>query len=265
MKRQPITLPDKLAPYVDDDLLDYNVDHYPFMNQHLTPGETEAAQRIRQKLLAIPLWHATKNLTYDFQSNGIFPSSDLPSSHRDNHCNLDRSLGLDEYTFIHWAPNRRGLYGKRLIRIDSEPIITAPDTIVSADDVPTHLAPFYFSRRKAYRDLKPSRQHRVDTYLSSLVRGQDWIEITARNALFSSLHRENPLQRLDAPGDLGEIKHLGAIAPEHITGEINSPDEEARELTTLARHGFVLPHTPNTSSVMATLNEWQDIMDIARS
>ncbi len=265
MTRTKTHIPEKLAVHVDDALLDANVDNYPHMDHELSAGETEAVARIRQKLGSLSLFHATKNHSHNFHATGILPSSHLPRLHRDNQSTLDRSLGLDEYTFMHWAPDRRSIYGDRLLRINTAAVLMAPNTLVSPSDIPTQLAPFYFSRRKTFGELKTARKHRLDRYFSSLVRGDDWMEITARDALFSAIHHENPLQRFDAPGQLGEIKHLGPITPDMITGEITTPAAESHELTRMAKQGFIFPRTPNTSSAMDTINEWRDIIDIARS
>lgn len=254
-------LPVATAVHVSYDRLAYNVDHYSTALQTLNLGEQAAVAMIRENLLAIPLTHASKASAHELQTEGIIPSG-YPNSpgRRNNTSTLDRSLGLDEFTFMHWGAVARGnVYGPTVATIDAKTILESDKTIVTPHDVPSHT---FFGRHTPYDQLKPSRQSKIQEYFDSVVTGRDWIDIVAVKALRHMQHFSRPAYQLTTQDELGEIKYASSIDPDMITGIIDSKISALRAQRDMVRRGFS-PVSKVSLSAQESIATWQTILEEA--
>lgn len=211
-----VQLPDQLAQYIDGQKLIENAAGYPEMQRELSTGETSAIELVKKQLLAVDLSHGTPGNADVIASDGIRPEASMTAScdWRSGAHPLDRSLGLDNYTFMRWGAFQPSGYGRRVLAINTPDILLSPKTIVSPRDINDTL--FAYAGTPA-PELPPQGLDKLNAYLDSLVTGVDWVEITARRALHRMMTVPNQsVYRIRNPSDLGEVKHHGSIASSSI-------------------------------------------------
>ncbi len=210
-------LPDELLRHVSPEKLEENAAQYPELQRGLSEKQQKQVEVIKGVLLKLPLIHATRE-PFDVENN-ILPNSDLPDQSAGNTYGLDRSLGLDKYTFFHWGLPEKSRYGKNFLLLSSE-LLFSPNTIVTPRDIGTI----------AYVDNTPFDELETDTqkayqegFFDQMVTGRKWFEIIARRVL-ASYEAGNKLFALTHSAALGEIKHLGQVDHSLIERQITSGD-----------------------------------------
>lgn len=255
-----MNLPLETAKYLDKDRLAYNVDSYDIPLIALNLGEQAAVALIRKNLLAIPLTHATKASANSLLEKGIIPSGHPDNPRFKNNSNiLDRSLGLDKFTFMHWGAVGENNYGSTIALLDTKTIIESPQTIATPEDITAHI---FLGRRTPYEKLKPHRQRKVQEYFDGAVTGKDWVDIMAIRALYSMQNRPRPAYQLQMQDDLGEVKHAGILTPDMITGVITNKATSLEAQCAMLRRGFS-PVSKQSLPATESIATWNEILEEA--
>ena len=76
--------------------------------------------------------------------------------------------------------------------------------------------------------LDEDGQERLKKYLDTILSGNDWVDVIARRSLRymqrTSSRDAYPIQN---HADMGEVKHLGAVSPQHMSEPVDIYDEDA--------------------------------------
>jgi hypothetical protein len=224
----PPVIADQLQPFVDEaTLCDNYVD--ALCEHQLGDGDAERVERIREGLLRIPLICAVESpeIAETICAEGLKPQAIINS--RDSYTTpLDESLGLDQYVFTQWGELEDNGYGPVHIAVD--PGLVLPGSIVTANDLlDIAHAPGIDCINKDFDLLPLPVQQRVrKEYFGTMLRGNDWLEIKARQIL---QHAKGP--RGDSPyplfHGLGEVKHLGPVPSSAILEVADATDPQDLE------------------------------------
>lgn len=212
----------ELLPYVNADKLHANRENYPELMIALSPENVRRLGVIQEVLLRIPLNHGSQE-----QLTVLTPAHLLDQDVQTHTYALDKSLGLDRYVFFLWGVPEWGMYGGE-ITLFSAAILLDPATIVTPYDIGIGG----YADKGAYESLDPAlRQQIQQEYFDKLLTGSDWLELIARRLLIDytkakRAHRNNGGDLdsfryhylIHAPAEWGEIKHLGEIGSDQITG-----------------------------------------------
>lgn len=212
--------------------LEANAATYPELQVDIDPGREHRLRAVRSALLKLPLIHTTFGDLESAQRDGIQVFADRPATLYGHSNPLDESLGLTEYTFMHWGSAEKSPYGRNHIRIDPK-LLLSPRTIVTPHDINSHN----FYQDRSFVDTPESAQQNVrDYYFSKMVRGADWLEIVSRRVLASA--EKGVPYTLEPQDALGEVKYHGSLPPDLITGVITE-GQESDYWRQLLENGFV--------------------------
>lgn len=218
-------LSETLSSFVSEDKLTANVANYPEMQMEVSSSEEAKIALIKEQLLDVPLVHTTSYPKIaDIKAEGLRPYADLGDTSHSHTCQLDQELGLGEYTFFHWGELNHA-YGKYHILFDAHEIIGGK-TIVTPQDIAQTVGRLMLDY--SFAELESSLQERVQQdYLDKMLRGGDWLEITARRVLqHTRLYPEQPFLLKHAMA-LGEVKYLGTAPSSAIIGQVHDSSVEA--------------------------------------
>lgn len=228
-----INLPPELQKYVSVKKLEQNFSLYPEMQLELSGEQKRKVKIIKNTLLQLPLVHATKK---PFEKGvPIVPTIDLPEGARSHTFGLDKSLGLDKYTFFHWGVPARSDHGTHFLLVNPS-LLQSPNTIVTPCDIGDIALVGNDPFDKVEKDKKERYQKE---YLDKMVSGENWVEINARKVL-KSIEGGNPFYGLNR-NTLGEVKHLGPVSADLITTQISFEDLQYH-YKFLYEHGFSIPN-----------------------
>lgn len=217
--------------------LEENARNYEALQQSTTRKEERAIGKIEEMLLdGLPLTHSTEpeNLN-TIQNSAIKPAKVLPESKLTHTLPLDESLGLDEYAFASWGDtHKHSIYGSSTL-LCTEKILLSDETIASPYDITLHIGT---GTNFPYTELNKTDTEHLETYLQTLVTGERWLEITARNALEIALKGAVPVIS-HTKLNTGEIKHKGAIDSAHIQGVLLTEDDYHAAQNEMLRNGFI--------------------------
>ncbi|HEX7042449.1 MAG TPA: hypothetical protein VF189_04320, partial [Patescibacteria group bacterium] len=148
-----------------------NAARYPEMQEKLSDADSEKVKKIRAVLLKLPLVHTTREESLsEIERDGIRSQSELSSNQRNNTIPLDMSLGLNEYTFFHWALPRPYM-GATTTILARGSLLLNPRTIVSPADVGELPLPApYHAKHLEYEKLTLQQQQYIQKhYFDTLV------------------------------------------------------------------------------------------------
>ncbi len=228
---QTSALPEEITPYVTAEKLAENLQHYPEMAVEFNEQDRERIGRIKDVLMQIPLIHASSHAEVASGVYDILPFDQLPEGHRGHSHELDRSLGLTKYVFLHQGLAEKGI-GRTIIQVSPQ-LLNGDNVVVT----PYDIGMLTFVDEGTYTDLDEEHQDRVQkNYFDLMVIGRDWQEIVARRILANGI-AGNSFFTLKTSETLGEIKHLGPVSSDHIIGSF--PAGDFREhYRFLYEHGF---------------------------
>ena len=255
--------------------LEENARNYEALQQSTTRKEERALDRIEEMLLdGLPLTHSTEpeNLN-TIQNSAIKPAKVLPESKLTHTLPLDESLGLDEYAFASWGDtHKHSIYGSSTLLLCTEKILLSDETIASPYDITLHIGT---GTNFPYTELNKTDTEHLETYLQTLVTGERWLEITARNALEIALKGAVPVIS-HTKLNTGEIKHKGAIDSAHIQGVLLTEDDYHAAQNEMLRNGFMAGplnsltklygHIPAEyeANLKRAKKIWRKVVDLAR-
>ncbi len=225
----------KLLDKVD---LEENARNYKVLQLPTTRKEERALGRIEEMLLdGLPLTHSTEPESLNtIQNSAIKPAKVLPEGKLTHTLPLDESLGLDEYAFASWGDtHKHSIYGSSTLLLCTEKILLSDETIASPYDITLHIDA---ESNLPYDELNKMNTKHLETYLQTLVTGECWLEITARNALRIALKGAVPVIS-HTKLNTGEIKHKGAIDSAHIQGVLLTEDDYRAAQNEMLRNGFM--------------------------
>lgn len=255
--------------------LDENARNYEVLKQPTTRKEELAIGKIEEMLLdGFPLTHSTKpeNLI-SIQNSAIKPAEALPEGKFTHTLPLDESLGLDKYVFASWGDVRRHpIYGSSTLLLCTEKILLSDETIASPYDITLRIGA---GTNLPYDELNRTDTKHLKAYLQTLVTGERWLEITARNALRNVISNGTVPVVSHANLNTGEIKHKGAINADHIQEVLSTEDDYHTALNEMLRNGFTASSLNSLTKLYghipteyeASLNKakkmWRKIVDLA--
>ncbi len=255
--------------------LDKNARNYEILKQPTTRKEELAIGKIEEMLLdGFPLTHSTKpeNLS-SIQGSAIKPAKALPEGKFTHTLPLDESLGLDKYAFASWGDvHRHPIYGSSTLLLCTEKILLSDETIASPYDITLRIGA---GTNLPYDELNRTDTEHLKAYLQTLVTGEHWLEITARNALRNVISNGTVPVISHAKLNTGEIKHKGAIDADHIQGVLLTKDDYNVAQNKMLRSGFMASplnsltklhgHIPAEyeASFKRAKKMWRKIVDLA--
>lgn len=285
------SIPLDLERFIDPDRISVNAINYPEFDWSPDIPEQKALELVRENFLDINLSHATASDPESLRREGVLPMSDLAGSRADDWRSqtlpLDKSLGLDQYTFMHWGgfyPTQNGRY---ILSINARDVLLSPNTIVTPYDINSTM--FRYTDMEA-DELPADGKERLRDYLDKIVLGSDWVDIVSRRALKRmQTTRDSSLYLIKQPEDLGEVKHYGKLEPASINNEVF----DARDIESLhpiwrsmvEERGVAVPYITNAieacdygytmsdkdklpheigADVERSRKIWRKILDIAR-
>ena len=225
----------KLLDKVD---LEENARNYKALQRPTTRKEERALGRIKEMMLdGLPPTHKTKPESLkSIQDSAIKPANTLPEGKVTHTLPLDESLGLDEYAFASWGDtHKHSIYGSSTLVLCTEKILLSDETIASPYDITLHIGA---GTNFPYTELNKTDTEYLEAYLQTLVTGERWLEITARNALRIALKGAVPVIS-HTKLNTGEIKHKGAIDSAHIQGVLLTEDDYRAAQNEMLRNGFM--------------------------
>lgn len=277
-----ISLPSKMESVIDPERVLSNRYNYPELNWNPDIHEQKALARVRKIFLNVELSHATASDPKLLQKEGIFPPSSLLGRQgwRSQTGNLDESLGLDHYTFLHWGALHPTQNGRYIFPVETRDILLSPETIVTPYDIHSTMCT-YMMNTDDIRAIDEEGQKRLNEYLKTVVPGKDWVDIIARRALRRmQCADDKSVYKVRNHSELGEIKHLGAISPTSLHEPIDIHDQQAmysKWLSLLENNGLAVSYitnmlefgsTEDKTALQASLNKsrklWRKILDIAQ-
>lgn len=277
-----ISLPSKMESVIDPEKVLSNKYNYPEFNWNPDIHEQKALARVREMFLNIELSHATASDPKLLQTEGIIPPSDFTDRQdwRSQTGKLDKSLGLDHCTFLHWGALHPTGNGRYIFPVEARDILLSPETIVTPYDIHSTMCT-YMMNTDDIRALDEEGQRRLNEYLETIVPGKDWVDIIARRALRRMQHADDKsVYKVRSHSDLGEIKHLGAISPTSLHEPIDIHDQQtmySKWLSLLENNGLAVSYitnmlefgsTEDKTALQASLNKsrklWRKILDIAQ-
>ncbi len=256
--------------------------NYPEFNWNPDIHEQRALARVREMFLNIELSHATASDPKLLQAEGIIPPSDLTDRQdwRSQTSRLDKSLGLDNYTFLHWGAFHPTQNGRYIFPVETRDILLSPETIVTPYDIYSTMCT-YMMNTDDIRAIDEKGQKRLKEYLKTMVPGKDWVDIIARRALRRmQCADDKSVYKVRSHSDLGEIKHLGAISPTSLHEPIDIHDQQtmySKWLSLLENNGLAVSYITNMlefgsaddkAELQTSLDKsrklWRKILDIAQ-
>lgn len=185
----------------------------------------------------LPLTHSTEPESLNtIQNSAIKPAKVLPEGKLTHTLPLDESLGLDEYAFASWGDtHKHSIYGSSTLLLCTEKILLSDETIASPYDITLHIGA---GTNFPYTELNKTDTEHLEAYLQTLVTGERWLEIAARNALRIALKGAVPVIS-HTKLNTGEIKHKGAIDSAHIQGVLLTKDDYHDAQNEMLRNGFI--------------------------
>lgn len=277
-----ISLPSKMESVIDPEKVLSNKYNYPEFNWNPDIHEQRALAHVREMFLNIELSHATASDPKLLQKEGIFPPSSLLGRQdwRSQTARLDKSLGLDSYTFLHWGAFHPTQNGRYIFPVKTREILLSPETIVTPYDIHSTMCT-YMMNTDDIRALDEEGQRRLNEYLETIVPGKDWVDIIARRALRRMQYTDDKsVYKVRSHSDLGEIKHLGAISPTSLHKPIDIYDKQtmySKWLSLLENNGLAVSYITNMlefgsaedkTALQASLDKsrklWRKILDIAQ-
>lgn len=273
---------DKLRPYVTEERLAANALNYPEMQRELSSRDERQIASVRERILGMPLTHATKNSLAPELSKkeGLKPYVAASEVSVGATRPIDTSLGLDEYTFMNWG-YIDDVYGHNVIIVDAHAMLEK--TIVTPLDI-TRAAPSKLDLKPwQYQDLPQGAKESVEQrYFGRMVTGKDWLEIMARKVHKFVKEKPDYPFPIDEYETNGEIKRYGAVPAEYIIGGFKLPEDllarrsERRKWgDSMWEHGIALGTSPSTLDLRFNIMRyepdkmkeflaggWQKIMEI---
>jgi hypothetical protein len=286
-------IPEKLAQYVSPSDIVNNVQNYPEMQKELSIGQLLAVQAIKDSLMSIELTHSTNAPLQSILAKGIHPASYDERHLSENTFAFDRSLGLDEYVFMHWGEfNPYSHYGVRVIGVSPKELIHSSQMIATPMDVVRYSRDIDLTKSIVEHESHGARTT-MDRYFSEIVRGQDWLEIVGRRVLERVIKDDLSYQKyghLDYPHydpvtvykmhnkvHLGELKYYGTVHSENISSVTEEEEDFIDKMKyMIEEHGFA-PEAVNWMAssgdwvernqidVSKPRTRWQDIIEMAKS
>ena len=276
------SLPSKMESVIDPEKVLSNKYNYSEFSWNPDIHEQRALARVREMFLNIELSHATASDPKLLQAEGIIPPSDLTDRQdwRSQTSRLDKSLGLDNYTFLHWGAFHPTQNGRYIFPVETRDILLSPETIVTPYDIYSTMCT-YMMNADDIRAIDEKGQKRLKEYLKTIVPGKDWVDIIARRALRRmQCADDKSVYKVRSHSDLGEIKHLGAISPATLHEPIDIHDQQtmySKWLSLLENNGLAVSYitnmlefgsTEDKTTLQASLNKsrklWRKILDIAQ-
>ena len=277
-----ISLPSKMESVIDPEKVLSNKYNYPEFNWNPDIHEQRALAHVREMFLNIELSHATASDPKLLQKEGIFPPSSLLGRQdwRSQTGRLDKSLGLDSYTFLHWGAFHPTQNGRYIFPVKTREILLSPETIVTPYDIHSTMCT-YMMNTDDIRALDEEGQKRLKEYLKTVVPGNDWVDIVARRALRRmQCADDKSVYKVRNHSELGEIKHLGAISPTSLDKPMDIHDQQtmySKWLSLLENNGLAVSYITNMlefgsaedkTALQASLDKsrklWRKILDIAQ-
>ena len=277
-----ISLPSKMESVIDPEKVLSNKYNYPEFNWNPDIHEQRALAHVREMFLNIELSHATASDPKLLQKEGIFPPSSLLGRQdwRSQTGRLDKSLGLDSYTFLHWGAFHPTQNGRYIFPVKTREILLSPETIVTPYDIHSTMCT-YMMNTDDIRALDEEGQKRLKEYLKTVVPGNDWVDIVARRALRRmQCADDKSVYKVRNHSELGEIKHLGAISPTSLDKPMDIHDQQtmySKWLSLLENNGLAVSYITNTlefgsaddkAELQTSLDKsrklWRKILDIAQ-
>ena len=219
----------ELEQFTSADKIATNRSNYPEFDWLPDKREQEALGRVRDMFLDIDLSHATASIPERLQRDGILPIDQLVDNGRydwrsQTHT-LDESLGLHRYVFFHWGGFHPTQNGRYTFPVDTREVLLSPNTIVTPRDINATMFSFMSTEAGV---LDEDGQERLKKYLDTILSGNDWVDVIARRSLRymqrTSSRDAYPIQN---HADMGEVKHLGAVSPQHMSEPVDIYDEDA--------------------------------------
>lgn len=231
-----------LAAYVSEEMLDANFerDHDAMMGglKRAAPSVVECVGAAKEVLLQVPLVHATRDpLSADsIQNTGIMPRVERPADSHHNTEQLDVSLGLDHYAFMHYGNMRHGYYGSTKVLVNPE-LLQSSKVIVTDGDITTYVRQ---DHKLPFREQPEPVQRTVENhYFGRMYRGDDWLTLTAIRALRSALVTRGDPVSISGLQET-EVKHLGTVPSDMITAQ-TSPEGFAEREDAMLADGTMSP------------------------
>lgn len=233
-KLSPV-MPKELSRYISPDQILENAANHHEMQRDYTPSQHVAITAIKDMLLDVPLTHGTRKPFESFVNDGILPEIEIDKTiHLTHTRDFDRAIGMNRYTFMSWGDFRNTQYGTSVISLDTRKILPSSHTIVTPYDINGPMFNYLDSHPNA---LDSEGTLKFDAYLSSIVSGDDWLEIVSRRyinrVLSGSTVVVQPLK------NMGEIKHFGTVPSEYITGLASSRSDHQAKWKGLLEQGFM--------------------------
>ena len=287
-----VSIPPDLERFIDPDRISANARNYPEFNWNPDISEQKALELVRENFLNINLSHATASNPNRLRCEGVSPMSDLAESRADDWRSqtlpLDKSLGLDQYTFMHWGGFYPTQNGRHILSINARDVLLSPDTIVTPHDINSTM--FRYMDMEA-DELPADGKECLHDYLDKIVLGSDWTDIISRRALKRMQTARDPsLYLIKQPGALGEVKYYGKLEPSSINNEVF----DARDIESLhpiwrsmvEENGVAVPYITNAieardhgyttsdkdklpheigADIEKSRKLWRKILDIAQS
>jgi hypothetical protein len=219
----------KLEPYITEAQLDQNFAEHPLMQREYTDRERAEIGAVAAHLALVPLVHTfrdSENIA-NMRTQGLLPQ--VMRQQGGTTFALDSSLGLDEYSFMHWGQMGSHTYGNEHITVDGS-VLLSDNTLVTASDISAHSGE-RDNLLKSFQDLPNSTQQGLHTSnFSRAYRGKDWLELTARGVYNYLKHRPNNLYPLSSEMDMGEVKYHGTT-PANALGDVVSDDSRLEAIS----------------------------------
>lgn len=218
----------ELEQFADPDKIAANKANYREFDWSPDGHEQEALERVRSMFLGVDLSHATASIPERLQRDGILPIDQLVDKGkydwRSQTHTLDVSLGLHRYAFFHWGAFHPTQNGRYIFPVDAREVLLSPNTIVTPRDINATMFSFMSTEAGA---LDEAGRERLANYLDTVLSGGDWVELVARRSLRYMLRASSrdsyPIKNHT---DMGEVKHLGAVAPQLLGEPVDIYDEE---------------------------------------
>lgn len=279
-KLPTISLSPKIESLIDSEKIISNKDNYPELDWKPDTREQKALACIREMFLDIELSHATASDPRLLQEEGVIPSGHLTDNHnwRSQTGGLDKSLGLDNYTFLHWGAFHPTQNGRYIFPVEARDILLSPETIVTPYDIYSTMSTYM--KIDDIGSIDGKGQKLLNEYLKKIVPGKDWVDIIARRALRHMQHTDDKsVFKVRNHSDLGEIKHLGAISPSLLQNPIDTYDKQSihqKWVSILENNGLAVSYVTNIldydprgkadlqTSLLKSRKLWRKILDIAQ-
>lgn len=166
----------ELSKHVSVQKLQENRRNFPELGQVISREDEKRLELIQRRLRALPLVHCSRNAKLgELESTSQQPDIKTGNTHQ-----FDKSLGLDEYVFLHWGLGDWSQYGQHLYCYSSE-LLFQPTTIVSPFDV---LNIAIGEDSLSYEEISTETKARVEReYFDQVLSGSDWFHLVTLRVL----------------------------------------------------------------------------------